>query len=260
MSRVRIRIALIAIAGGLLLTTTPSIAVAGDKTPLSSLRTAPTPRDRTEPEKLGVPGLAVKETTGARPYLELTAAKAQGYCIVDREARSTLQASTLWASHEKADQLELWRLVEKDDAATATLERTRLMLVPSQHDAWALSKQSIELRPVGRSNGITVWGYRDPAGDAVLLARGVSSGRELVPESEQEARGFGFVSSDCAYGAVHLFAANAKSGSIVQARGSLPPIGEGKAKTIPQFIVNGSIVKLSRDPEPLLDVRIRMID
>jgi hypothetical protein len=238
-----------------LLVSTPSTA--GDKAPLSSLPTIPMARERTEPESYGVPGLAVKEVrSGSREILELTALARRGYCIVDRERSMGLSASTALWGDEKPDQKELWHLVEND--GKATLEQTRLMMVPSQKNAWALSTSSVELREVARSNGVTVWAYRDRTGDAVLLARGAFSGREV--RAKQEETGFTFVSSDCGFGAVRLDATSAKAGAIAQLRGSLPPVGTGKDKVVPQFVVNGSLAKLARDPEPLLAVRVQLTD
>jgi hypothetical protein len=51
-----------------------------------------------------------------------------------------------------------------------------------------------------------------------------------------------------------------KTGAVVQLRGSLPPVGEGKLKITPHFAVDGSVAKLGRDPEPVLAVRVRLLD
>ncbi len=231
-------------------------AAAGEKAPISALPALPAPRDRTDPPKdYGVTGLAVKEhTSAARSYLELTAATSRGYCIVDTEFGLRLESSTTALDNR----VELWRLVEKD--GRATFERTRFEVSTYLNNAWEKSKTTIELREVARSNGVAVWGFREPSGDVVLLARGASGGREVRPKKQEENGGFDFVSSDCTFGAVRIAASAAKAGSLAQLRGSLPPVGEGKAKVTPQFVVDGSLAKLSRDPEPVLAVRVRLLD
>ncbi|MBX3204997.1 MAG: hypothetical protein KF764_08000 [Labilithrix sp.] len=231
-------------------------ATAGERSLLSSLPTLPAPRDRTDPPKdYGVPGLAVKEhTSAARTYLELTAAGSQGYCIVDQ---SGLRLKT-WTTETENDSTELWRLVEKD--GSATFERTRYVVASYLASAWVKSKTSIALREITKANGVTVWGYRDASGDVVLLARGVTSGREVRPAKPEEGLGIDFVASECGFGAARLGIGAAKNGVLAQLRGKLPPVGEGKAKVVPQFVVDGTLAKLARDPEPVLSVRVRLME
>jgi hypothetical protein len=230
---------------------------AGDKAPLSALPVLPAPHDRTEPPKdYGVPGLVVKEhASAARSYTELAAATGQGYCIVGREFGLRLEA-TARPSERDQDAHELWRLVEKD--GKATFERTRFEVASDLTSAWVKSKTSIELREVARANGVTVWGYRDGS-DVVLLSRGADGGRETRPKKDTDDF-FDFVSSGCTFGAVRLSLATAKAGSLAQLHGTLPPVGEGKSKVVPQFVVDSTLAKFSRDPEPVLSVRVRLID
>ena len=243
------------LAGAALFASSPGIA--GEKALVSTLPTLPAPRDRTDPPKdYGVTGLTVREhESAARSYLELAAATSRGYCIVDGEVGFRLESSTTALDSK----MELWRFVEAD--GKATLERTRFEVSSYLKSAWTKSKTSVELREVARSNDVSVWGFRDAAsGEIVLLARGANGGREVRPKKADEAGSFDFVSSECAFGAARLPPSAAKVGALVQLRGTLPPVGEGKAKITPQFVVDGSLAKLTRDPEPVLSVRVRMID
>ena len=232
-----------------------SPGAAADKAPLSTLPTLPAPRDRTEPPAdRGVAGLTVKvHESNARSYLELVATTSRGYCIAETEMALRLGAST----YSVESTLDLWRLVEAD--GKATFERTRFGVDSPARDAWMKSKTTIELREVARSNGVTVWGFREASGDVVLLSRGATRGRETRTRKADD-DGFDFVSSDCTYGAVRLSASAAKKGAFAQLHGALPPVGEGKAKVVPRFVVDGSLAKLSRDPEPVLAVRVRLFE
>lgn len=233
-----------------------SPAAAADKAPLSALPTLAAPRDRTDPPKdYGVTGLAVKEhDSAARSYLELVAATSRGYCIADTESGLRLEASTTYLE----GRIELWRLAESD--GKATFERTRFEVASYLKNTWMKSKTTIELREITRANGVAVWGFREANGDVVLLARGATGGREVRPNKPDEEAGFDFVSSGCSFGAVRLSTSASKAGALAQLQGALPPVGEGKSKVVPRFVVDGSLAKLSRDPEPVLAVRVRMVE
>ena len=232
-----------------------SPGTAANKAPVSALPLMPAPRDRSDPPKdYGVAGMTVKEI-GDGPRVELVAATSRGYCIADTKDGLSLSSSTTSTDDEE---LELWRLVETD--GKATFERTRFEVAGYLRSPWVKSKTSIELRAVTSSNGVTVWGFRHPNGDVVLLARGAASGREVPGKKSEEDGSFDLVSSDCAFGAARLSASAVKAGSLAQLRGSLPPVGEGKAKVVPHFVVDGSMAKLSRDPEPMLAVRVRRLE
>jgi hypothetical protein len=230
-------------------------STAGDKAPISSLPVLPAAHDRSEPPGTDtrVPGLALKVHAGAgRSYNELIASTFQGYCIVNQEFGLRLESSTTWT---EKDTNELWRLTEKD--GTATFERTRFSIT-SNGALWVKSKTSLALRELSRSSGVVVWGFREGS-DVILLARGATGGREIRPPKPDE-ESPSFVSSECTFGAGRLSTTMAKSGTLAQMRGSLPSIGEGKAKITPQFVVDSSLAKLARDPEPVLAVRVRRID
>jgi hypothetical protein len=163
------------------------------------------------------------------------------------------------SSSSSGTENELWRLTEAD--GKATLERTRFEVASYLKSAWVKSRTSIELREVAKASGVTVWGYREPSGDVVLLARGGEGGRESArPKKVPEDQGIEFVSSDCSFGATRINAAAIRSGGAAQLRGSLPAVGEGKQKVIPRFVIDGSLAKLARDPEPVLSVRVRLLD
>jgi len=232
---------------------------AGEKSPISSLPTLPAPRDRTEPPKdYGVPGLTVKEhQRTSRSYLELIAATSRGYCIVEAASPALqLESSTTMFD----GQMELWRFVEAE--GRATLERTRFAMANDPNGVWVQSKTSTELRAVVRSDGVTVWAFRDASrgGDVVLLARGAARGREIHMKRAEDDGGPDFITSECTFGAARLPSSAAKTGTLAQLQGTLPPDGEDKSKVTPRFVVDGSLAKLSRDPEPVLSVRIRRIE
>ncbi|MBX3215802.1 MAG: hypothetical protein KF850_27435 [Labilithrix sp.] len=243
------------VAAGVLTLLGAADARAGDRSPISDLPVLPAPRDRADPPKdYGVPGLVVKEhTSAARRYLELRAVTSQGYCIAERGLGLRLHASTTVTDEPG----EVWRLVEKDGGAT--FERTRYEVADDLNSAWVKSKTTIALREVTKANGVTVWGYRDTNGDVVLLARGASSGREVRPPTN-DFEGFDFITSDCAFGAARLSIGAAKKGVLAQLHGTLPAEGEGKSKVVPRFVVDGTLAKLARDPEPVLSVRVRRIE
>jgi hypothetical protein len=93
----------------------------------------------------------------------------------------------------------------------------------------------------------------------VLVARGADAGRELLPE-KAEADSLGLTSSECTFGATRLSASAAHKGTFAQLRGSRPAIGERASRLVLPFIVDSSLTKLKRDPEPVLSVRVRTLE
>lgn len=228
-------------------------ALAGERTNLSALSTLPSPKEAESPGKtLGVPGLTLKEESPANEpsHYEIKAATGQGYCLVNRENVFELEPTTTETDHH-----ELWRLVEKD--GSATLEKTIYQVAPYLNNAWIKSKASVELKALATDFGITAWGMRETNGDVVVLARRATFGRESTTMRAESEPLFGNSSSSCTFGAVRVLAASLKGGGSAQLTGRLPAVGEGKSRTEPQFIIDVTALKLSRDPEPVLSVRFR---
>jgi hypothetical protein len=61
----------------------------------------------------------------------------------------------------------------------------------------------------------------------------------------------------CDFAIARLDPHAAPAGSIAQIFGTLPAEGKGKSRVVPHFLVDASLAKLSRDPEPILSVRVR---
>lgn len=246
--------ALAALAGlSLVAVTFPALA---DKTAVSEIPKMAAPKDATNPPKTyGVPGLSVKEQQVPRStYTELTAATKQGYCLIE----STSAFMVLVESTSSTDLSELWRFSEKD--GTASLERTRFELVTYLENAWVKSKTTTELKQVANDQGVTVWAMRDQDGDFVFLAKGAEGGREThLGRNPDDGGEVGNAISSCNYGATRISASTVKNGGgIAQLNGSLPAVGQGKDKVVPRFTVDISALKLSRDPEPEITVRVRV--
>lgn len=240
--------AFLTITSGLLCLGAP--AFAGERTNLGDIPTLPAPKDATDaPKTMGVPGLTLKEVhTSRSSYYEVHAASAQGYCLVNRDHVFELQTDTTDTASD-----EVWRLVEKD--GTATLERTRYEIAPFVGNVWVKSKVTIELKALATDLGLTAWGMREANGDVVVLAKRVTFGQESGPQSET---GFSSTTSGCIFGAARIRAAALKTGGgTAQLTGRLPAEGEGKSRVEPQFVIDVSAVKVSRQPEPVVSVRLR---
>lgn len=237
--------------------TVASPAFAGERTVLSAVPTLVAAKDAENPPKqYGVPGLSLKEEkTNRSSYYEISAATAQNYCLVNLEENLEMQPMTT-----NTDQAEMWRLTEKD--GTATLERTRYQVAPYLDSAWIKSKNSIELKPLATDLGVTAWAMRQSNGDVVVLAMHATGGRESMRGEKPEQQGrFNFTHSECTFGAVRISAyAIAHGGGSAQLRGDLPAVGEGKARVVPQYVIDVSASKTTRDPEAILSARIRKVD
>jgi hypothetical protein len=216
----------------------------------------PAVRERTEPpEKLGVPGLSLEERTGYRgkTYYELKVEKGRGYCLASHEFGVRLSTE---ASPESGN--ELWRFVEAD--GTATLERTRFAWALETKTLWIQSRTSVALRQVASVGTATVWAYRESTGDVMLVARGADRGRQSTqPPNAEGGDVFTTVSSDCTFGATLLSTKLAQRGTSAQLAGSTSTSERGVANR-GAFVIDASVSKLSRDPEPVLAVRIRSVD
>jgi hypothetical protein len=233
------------------LATLSTTAFAGERTSLAELASLPTVKDSEDPgTHMGVPGLKLKEEHSLRTtYYEISAATSQGYCLVMRDRMFELSPSTT-----DTDVSELWRFVEKDGGAT--LEKTRYQVASYVGNAWVKSKTSVTLKPLATDLGITAWGMRDTNGDLVVIAPRATSGNESGPQRNEG--GGSTTHSGCTYGATRIHASALKAGGgSAQLTGRLPAEGEGKTRVEPAFIIDISAVKVARDPEPVISVRVR---
>ena len=244
----------------------PSEARAGTTSPLSSLAVMPAapapvargPVTETPNPPVAVPGVAVKTKDGYRDtkWHDLNAATSRGYCLASTVGGYRWMSSWGTSSRSSAEDLELDRLIEKD--GKVTLERTRLHFDPSDVTLTATSTARVELKEIARTPaGIVVWAFRDGR-DVVVLTKNVDRGVESrPPESDESA--MPFVSAEgCPYAGARLDARKPENGSVAQLTGSLPARGTGKDKVTPQFLVDASLSRVARDPEPRLAVRVRV--
>ncbi|CAN5884013.1 hypothetical protein BH11MYX4_BH11MYX4_37960 [soil metagenome] len=236
-----------------------SAASAGATAPLSSLAALPGPVAPKVPSAVTiVPGLGLKSKEGYRgaQWHELTAATGRGYCI-NQNQFGYRWASTYGTTSTAAEEdLDLDRLVEKD--GVATLERTTVRFDPGRGTIEAKGRSQVILKEVARTAaGVVVWAFRQERA-IVILARGVGGG----VEGRQMAREEGmspFVSADgCPFAGARIDARRPESGALAQLTGTLPAQGTGKERVVPKFIIDASVSRVARDPEPLLAVRVRM--
>ena len=241
----------------------PSEARAGTTSPLSALAVmppAPAPGKviETPYPPAAIPGVTVKSKDGYRDtkWHDLNAATSRGYCLVSKEAGYRWMSSWGTSSRSNAEDIELDRLVEKD--GKVTLERTRLHFDPSDASLGATSTAHVELHEVARSPaGVVVWGFREGR-DVIVLARNVDRGIESRPAGTDESA-MPFVSAEgCPFAGARLDARRPEDGSVAQLNGALPARGTGKDKVVPQFMVDASLSRVARDPEPRLAVRVRV--
>ncbi len=74
--------------------------------------------------------------------------------------------------------------------------------------------------------------------------------KQEFPQSE-------FASSNCSFGATRMNAASIAAGAVAHLSGERTPDPKGPREV---FAVDISASKLSRDPEPMLSVRVRKLE
>lgn len=243
-----------------LLIATSTAASAGETKPVSALPMFPTPVPLKVPESMtSVPGLTVKskDVRAGHKWIDLSVSTSRGYCLRFGDEVS-ISASRGTTGASAPEDLEVLRFIEKD--SEASLERVRFRFQPSTEAVEVQGRSRVDLREVARSaQGVTVWGFREGA-DVYLLARAAQSGIAVPKRSDDDGGGERFLGSDCTFGLTRLTTNAPAAGTIAQLSGNLPPRGEGKSKVSPHFTIDASVSRLSRDPEPMLAVRIRVKD
>jgi len=238
-------------------------ASAGTTAPLSSLAALPSPVALRVPESpQAVPGVTVKTREpnhSSTTWYEVNAATGRGYCLSTREGALTWMPS--WGSSDRgsAEELDLVRVLEKD--GKGTLERTRVRFDPPTGSLTAVGRSHVELREITRTAaGIVVWAYRDGR-HVVVLARNIERGIESRNLSNADEGFSAFISADgCPYAGVRLDGRKPEAGTFAQLSGVLPAQGKGKDKVVPKFVINASLSRVARDPEPILAVRVSVHD
>ena len=239
-----------ALAAALSLST---VANAGQTAPISALPTLPAPKAIKRIDK--VPGLEVKTSEIGRnkdtKWQELIVK--DGFCLGDPESGARWTSGTGASEKNPAQELDLNHLVEQD--GKTVLERTKISFDPAAGTVAATARSHVELVEVARGQqGIVVYAYREGT-SIVLVARHSDGGTEshtLSGESGMVA----FVSSDCSFAGVRIDARKPELGAIAQMGINIPP-PKGDKGPPAHFVVDASISKVSRDPEPKLSVRIR---
>lgn len=233
-----------------------AIANAGQTAAVSSLAALPaaSPIRHASPGK--VAGLTLTSSDIGRnketKWHELTANANQGFCINDHEAGMRWSNSIGASEKTPASDFELLHLADKD--GKTTLERTNVHFDSPGGTIAPTGRAQVELTEVARTqNGeVVVFAYRDGS-NIVLLARGAESGTEsrtLAGDSGMVA----FVSADgCNFSGVRLDARKPEGGTVAQ----MAVVVKVDAKNSRRFLVDASLSKVARDPEPKLAVRIR---
>jgi hypothetical protein len=188
---------------------------------------------------------------------ELTASTARGYCFATSDSGPRWTSTWGLRSRGQAEEIDLDRFVERD--GKATFERTRVVLDPKTGTVTAKGRSSVELQEIVRGpEDVVAWAYRDGK-DIVILARHAERGVESRRKTNDDDGSFPFVSADeCPFAGVRLDARKPDAGAFVQLSGSLPAKGKGKERVVPRFVIDASLSKVARDPEPLLAVRVRV--
>ena len=237
----------------------PFEAAAGTTSPLSSIAALPAPARLKIPEATAtVPGLTLKtKNDGPRRWNELSASTGRGYCLAQKELGYRWVGTSGSSSSSDGEDFDLDRLIEKD--GTVTLERTRVRFEPLFGTITASGRSHVELKEIARTSaGIVVWAFREDHA-VVVLAKRVERGVESHQLASEDG-GIPFVSADgCPFAGGRLDARKPDAGALLQLAGALPAEGTGKDRITPKFIIDASLSRVARDPEPLLAVRVRML-
>jgi hypothetical protein len=218
-------------------------------TPVSSIPTLPKP---TAPKgNTAVAGLKITTTEQKHGNWTTVAADTRhGYCVVTSSEMMYIGAET-GGSRDKED-VDVYRLSDKD--GTVSLEHSRVNVDFDSGAAKLVGRSSIELVEVARSSGVAAWAYRDGL-DIVLVARNADTGGEsphLADSKDGPITPFINV-QDCPWALARIDAKRAKQGVVAELGGQV-------AKTKSRFVVNASLSRVSRDPEPVLAVRVRVLE
>jgi hypothetical protein len=236
-------------------------ASAGTRAPMSSIAALPKAAPIAVPaEPVEIPGVVVstKAIRGAQRYHQIEAAKSGGYCLAFSDQPHFMTTWTVGATEPAAD-ADLDRLVVQKDGRV-TLERTRLHMDP--HDVSslrAIARSSVELHEIARTaKGVVVWAYREGT-DVVVIARDVDGGTDARSGVHDSVTAF-IQNDGCSFAAMHIDARKPEGGAFGQLVGTLPRQGKAKGTPDVRFVIDASVSRVTRDPEPMLAVRVRTLE
>ncbi len=193
---------------------------------------------------------------GGHAALELTV-KDASTCFDDNGGRLE---RTAYAYGTSSNEVDVFRLLEARDGTM--LERMRLSALATTKEVTVMSRTRVKLREVRRSpNGeVLVWAFRDPRG--VSIVSRTSRQAQVVSAVELDAAGPTSVVTvqNCGFAMARMTPRAPALGAVAQIAGSLEPRGKGKERVVPRFVVDASVSRVTRDPETLLAVRIRLLD
>jgi hypothetical protein len=196
------------------------------------------------PEKLGVPGIKLEDHA---TYGSLIVDPTRGDCLVSTDWG--LHLDTMEGFSEPKH--ERWHFSEKDGALALEIQHIGMAV----RDVFVMSRATVKPTRVAAQDDLVVWGFRTPGGDVILLAKGADRGRlSSTRRGDEDGVMFKSASSECSYGATVLHADAVKSGGIAQLIAVRPPTKDHAAES---FFIDASVTFTSRDPEPVLAVRIR---
>jgi hypothetical protein len=205
-------------------------------------------------------GVKLELSTGyaGRTWNRIDAETAKGYCIMTGGSSSMTTQS--WNSAiDESDQGRVMRLVEKD--GQARLEVARLAFDPAAGSASGSAPKSVALREIARSGDVVAWAYREGK-QVVVVSRRITGGVDTAsPKAERANEDVSpFISNDgCPFVLARLDLRAA--GPIAQLEGVIWK-GKGKAKTRKsrRYLIDVSVSKVARDPEPLVSARVRDLE
>jgi hypothetical protein len=111
---------------------------------------------------------------------------------------------------------------------------------------------------------VVAWAYREGR-DVTVVARTDREASGLQsPQAGKEDTVTSFLSADCGFVLARLDGKKPAAGAVARIVGRLSPRveenGEERRKIWPRFFVDASLSKVTRDPEPILSVRVRIED
>jgi hypothetical protein len=199
-------------------------------------------------------GVSVHGVDPSTTWYVVKTAKQSGLCIVPPYSLRLTNESAFESTNEDDEASFLVHLVRTD--GKAMLEKQRFSFDPRSGAFAAGARVSVALTEVASADGVVVWAYREGP-HVVLVTRGYESGFDSPRRREDDAGQFVGVDG-CPYGLARLDAGAAQAGASAELVGSMPTQGKGKDAVTPRFIVDASLARLSRDPEPVLTVRVRV--